>query len=85
MATATYSGVETLIWGGSDSAGKPLGTGAAYDRAEDKWTELATNGAPSERYGHVAAWDGARMIIWGGQGAGINAWRSDGFAYTPGR
>ncbi len=78
-----WSGKEFIVWGGSDAAGNPIGTGAKYDPVANTWTTMTTTGAPAPRSSHTAIWDGSRMIIWGGSGECCNNWFNDGFAYTP--
>lgn len=91
--TAVWTGKQMIVWGGlgcsRDSAGEPLlcGTGGAYDPAQDRWTALATDGAPSPRSGHSAVWTGQQMIVWGGAAArcadGSSGACADGAAYDP--
>lgn len=72
-----------VIWGGeSFPAEKPReATGAAYDPALDRWRILPK--APVDvRSGHVAAFTGKEMLVWGGQNA-KNPTLSDGAAYNP--
>jgi N-acetylneuraminic acid mutarotase len=56
-----------IIWGGLDSNGAPINTGAKYNPTTDTWTAVPTTNAPSARSYHVAVWTGTEMIIWGGQ------------------
>lgn len=45
------------------------------------WRPLATSGAPSPRYDHVAVWTGTEMIVWGGQNGAEEL--GDGARYDP--
>ena len=84
--SATWTGREMIVWGGrlaSIGGGAFLGDGAGYDPATDSWRgPIASDGAPSPRNGHAAAWTGRELIIWGGQGA-TGAYLSDGALYDP--
>ncbi len=58
-----------VVWGG-ESAGAPLGDGAAYNPSQDTWTALsATNDTPAARSGHSMVWTGSEVVIWGGEDA----------------
>jgi N-acetylneuraminic acid mutarotase len=41
-------------------------TGARYNPANNSWTALTTNNAPSGRLYHSAVWTGTEMIVYGG-------------------
>ena len=69
--SSVWTGAEMIIWGGaSDSCGDGgsglCSDGAAYDPATDRWRPLPRAGAVA-RAGHLAAWTGAEMLVWGGQ------------------
>ena len=96
---AVWSGRELLVWGGiglpEEGSGPldriierrtllaPIGDGAAYDPATDRWrplepVSLLGRGLP------IAVWDGQGMIIWGGLVVVSSpASASDGVRYTP--
>jgi hypothetical protein len=78
---AVWSGKELLVWGGIGLPGAsdnpldrvlerrtilaPIGDGAAYDPATDRWrslepVQLLGRGLPQ------AVWAGDRMLLWGG-------------------
>jgi N-acetylneuraminic acid mutarotase len=79
--TAVWTGTEMIIWGGADRVGgSNLNTGGRYDPANDIWTAVSTDGAPSARVGHTAIWTGTEMIIWGGEGVGA---LNTGSRYNP--
>jgi len=54
-----------LIWGGEDSAGAALNTGAAYNPRTNTWRPMSTCGAAAKS-GHYTVWTGSEMIVWGG-------------------
>ena len=75
--TAVWTGREVIVWGGDDALPSedtgyapvpphPLGDGAAYDVANDRWRAVARRGAPPARTGHSAIFTGTEMIVWGG-------------------
>ncbi len=76
--SAVWTGSEVLVWGGLGP--NPLGDGAAYDPATDRWHPLPTEGAPTSRGRHAAVWTGSEMIVWGGMSDRALA---DGAAYDP--
>jgi N-acetylneuraminic acid mutarotase len=80
--TAVWTGKEMIVWGGHDGTWTSrLSTGAAYDPATDTWRRVSDVGAPRGRVGHVAAWTGSRMIVWGGYDGDV--WLDDGGLYHP--
>ena len=79
--TATWTGSEMIIWGGSNF----YQTAARYSPTEKRWLDVTADGAPAGRYGHSAVWTGTQMIIWGGLGNGADLYLADGSAYTPSR
>ena len=68
--TALWTGTEMVVWGGDRPCqGCPdtsLDTGGRYDPLLDRWRPTSTTGAASARTGHVAAWTGSLMLVWGG-------------------
>jgi N-acetylneuraminic acid mutarotase len=48
----------------------------------DSWSSFTAANEPTGRYGHVSAWDGSNMIIWGGL-IGTEAYIRTGAAYNP--
>lgn len=81
--TMIWTGSAVIVWGGyGEISPNYLDSGGRYDPIADTWQPTSTTGAPSARYLHAAAWTGSRMIIWGGQGAGIDP-VGDGAAYDP--
>jgi hypothetical protein len=74
--SATWTGSEMIVWGGSFGAAA-TDTGARYDPATDSWSAMSTVDAPSVRSSHTAIWTGSELIIWGGTG------KNDGARYDP--
>jgi N-acetylneuraminic acid mutarotase len=66
--SAVWTGTEMIVWGGriGTNSGSLANTGGRYNPVTRVWTTMSTNGAPSPREYHVAAWTGSEMIIWGG-------------------
>jgi hypothetical protein len=62
--TAVWTGSEMVLWGGTQGTQSPMGDGARYQPATDRW--LAMSRGPIERDDHAAVWTGTEMIIWGG-------------------
>jgi N-acetylneuraminic acid mutarotase len=94
--SAVWTRRQMIVWGGGvigEQAEQPItqvvppGTvfddGAVYDPATNQWTLLPK--APIKaRAGHLAAWTGREMILWGGGGIGeTNIAYNDGAAYDP--
>ncbi len=73
--TATWTGTELIVWGGSAYERAPLpdsgelltfrDDGAAYDPAAGTWRAVAPAPVPA-RSGHTAVWTGTEVIVWGG-------------------
>lgn len=96
LHTAVWTGSKMLVWGGCSSnqqsggaggecAVATFGDGRAFDPGTNLWTVINPTGAPSARRSHTAAWDGNRMLVWGGTVG--TAWHTadlaDGAAYNP--
>lgn len=80
---AAWCGDRLLIWGGQGAGGALLKSGAQMLFAADlplKWIEMSSNGCPSARRWHTAAWTGDRFVIWGGENNGA---LGDGAEYNP--
>ncbi|MCY1046251.1 hypothetical protein OV208_33385 [Corallococcus sp. bb12-1] len=70
LHTAVWTGQRMLVWGGVGCGERPqlpCGDGAAYAPDTDTWSALPTQGAPSARGWHTAAWTGQGMLVWGGE------------------
>jgi hypothetical protein len=65
--SSVWSGTELLVYGGIPG---PVGVsgGERHDFAGDTWSQFAPEPPPGApyRWGHVAAWIGAEMLVWGG-------------------
>lgn len=74
---------ELIVWGGGNTMGDdwfPFADGGAYQPATDSWRVIAASPLAA-RSSHAAAWDGKRMIVFGGtSGSGVF---SDAAAYDP--
>lgn len=84
---AAWTGREWIVWGGLESfASNGLTDGARYDPFADRWTPIATAGAPSGRYDESAVWTGGRMVVWGGYSlsGAADPYLRDGYRYDPG-
>jgi hypothetical protein len=55
--------------------------GARYNFATDTWNGVSTAGAPSARRRHSLLWTGSRLLVWGGDFAGVV---DTGGIYNPG-
>jgi N-acetylneuraminic acid mutarotase len=87
--TAVWTGRLMIVWGGmatrcADGSSGACNDGAAYDPAADQWRPLAVSSVAAARAGHVAAWTGSSMVVWGGTGAGAaEASLMNGVTFTP--
>ena len=69
-----WTGSELIVWSGSTSAsfvhrcGTYVADGARYDPAIDRWSPVATDGAPIGSWDPAAIWTGKELILWGGEG-----------------
>jgi len=95
--TATWTGAEMIVWGGSTTHVLSPGAigvtprsyqgrlnNARYNPATDTWTAMpvdALGSANVERMNHTAVWTGTQLIIWGGHGSCSQL--GDGGIYTP--
>jgi len=68
--TTVWSGTNMIVWGGlGGPAGDPTfpADGGRYDPVADAWSPTQFGGGNVQaRFGHVAVWTGARMVVWGG-------------------
>lgn len=72
-ATVVWTGAGVLVWGGETVSGGDA-TGA-YLRCDAGGNPLAWEALPmlsgfAGRSGHVSAWDGQRLMVWGGRSMG---------------
>jgi N-acetylneuraminic acid mutarotase len=63
---AVWTGLEMLVWGGSNSDGVFLADGGLYDPHTDSWRPMAVEGTPSSYFRFQAVWTGTELIVWGG-------------------
>lgn len=62
-----WAGNKAIVWGGGLlTSNVTYNTGGVYDLATNTWTAMTTTGAPSKRHACVSAWNGSKMLIWGG-------------------
>lgn len=83
-----WTGDLMIVWGGKDlAADAAFGDGAMLNPRTGSWTPVSMENAPSKRWGHVAAWTGKRMLIWGGRGGadtlGAGQHLGDGAQFDP--
>ena len=69
-ATMIWTGNALIVWGGFSNTGHwASGAVLSFDAqgVPGVWTNLAAPSGFSGRMGHVSAWDGQRLIVWGGR------------------
>jgi hypothetical protein len=69
-ATMIWTGNALIVWGGFSNTGHwASGAVLSFDTqgVPGVWTNLAAPLGFSGRMGHVSAWDGQRLIVWGGR------------------
>jgi hypothetical protein len=72
LAAAVWSGSWVLLWGGGPfGSAVAYGDGKIFKPSPNKWQSMSGDGAPSPRRNPVAVWTGTRMLIWGGEAAGL--------------
>jgi hypothetical protein len=71
-ATMIWTGSALIVWGGQSRNGN-LASGAIlpFDAqgVPGEWAQLPTPPGISGRVAHVSAWDGKRLMVWGGIGS----------------
>lgn len=83
-AAATAIGTSVFIWGGSDSSGGVLDSGAIYDPVVDTWTPIAKDAyTPTARVLATAVWTGSVVVVFGGSDAAGATPYKDGAIYDP--
>ncbi len=80
---AVAMGRSVFIWGGRDSTGAALDTGAIYSPETDSWVLVNQTGAPPPRSLATAVWTGNVVIVFGGVDASGNNLLRDAYAYDP--
>ncbi len=63
-SSAVWTGRYLIVLGGLGEDLDPHGR--RYDPSTDTWSPISSENAPSPRWGHMAAWTGHEMLIWGG-------------------
>ena len=69
--TAVWTGSEKIIFGGRNSSGTILNSGAMYDPAGNTWIYMSPPSWVYTRVGHTANWTGTRMLVFGGWGNSV--------------
>ena len=83
-AAAVALGKSVFIWGGSDSSGAVLDSGAIYSPATDSWTPLPKDAStPTARVLASAVWTGSVVLVFGGSDATGSVAYKDGALYDP--
>ena len=80
-ASAAWTGVSMVVWGGSAVTG-PVSTGGVFDPTTNTWLATPSADVPAARSGAGTLWMGTSMLIWGGVGNSGVHW-NDGAIYTP--
>ena len=90
-----WTGDRWFVWGGVSRSTtddppkmyleKLLADGALYDPAADRWTPIASKGAPAGRLFASVGWTGSRVFVFGGRGSitSNDSWYTDGALYDP--
>lgn len=82
LHTAVWTGETMLVWGGRQDAAVWLrGNGAEYEPTRRAWSPVPEADPRMPRMGHVAAWTGEELLIWGG--FDNRRARGDGAAFRP--
>jgi N-acetylneuraminic acid mutarotase len=76
---ASLSGLNGVF---ASSNSQQSGYTKIHSLAGDSWSSFDAANEPTGRYGHVSAWDGSSMVIWGGL-IGTEAYIRTGAAYNP--
>jgi Kelch motif protein len=77
-------GKSVFIWGGSDSSGAVLDSGAIYSTMTDTWTAVAKDTyTPTARVFATAVWTGSVVVVFGGSDASGATPYKDGAVYDP--
>jgi N-acetylneuraminic acid mutarotase len=80
--TATWTGSEMVIWGGS-AFGGTVGYGEGrYHAATDTWLPASSPGSSGRRTRAVSVWTGTHVMVWGGVNSSGTR-QKDGVLYSP--
>lgn len=72
---------ELLVWGGVNSGGTAVNTGAKYNPSSNTWTTMSASGLTARKFVH-SLWTGTVWIIWGGLN-NSDAYLGSGSRYNP--
>lgn len=80
-----WTGTDLIVWGGFNSAGVSLNTGAIYNKGTNTWTTMSTVNAPSARATTTkGVWTGTHFVVFGGiENFGTETFATDGGIYDP--
>lgn len=79
-----WTGARLLVWGGRTPGSlRPLGDGASYDPAADRWRPMSSVNAPSPRTEATIAWTGRKLVVVGGSTQPGGPPLHDGAIYDP--
>lgn len=80
---ALWTGSEMIVWGGSiNTFSQAYNNGARYNPANNTWTVMSSNNAPTGRAWPLGVWTGTEMIVWGGFNS-TNTTLNTGGRYNP--
>jgi hypothetical protein len=83
-AASVAMGDSVFVWGGSDSAGGVLDSGAIYSPTTDTWTSVAKDAyTPTARVLATAVWTGSVVVVFGGSDASGATPYNNGAVYDP--
>jgi len=83
-AASVAMGKSVFIWGGSDSSGAVLDSGAIYSPATDSWALVPKDAqTPTARVLASAVWTGSVVVVFGGSDATGATPYNDGAVYDP--
>ena len=75
---------KVFVWGGVDTNGNELRSGAIYDPALDVWQNVAIDAnTPSARELATAVWTGSAVLVFGGRNGGGAVALKDAALYDP--
>ena len=69
-ATMIWTGKSLIVWGGFSNTGQWASGAVLSFNAQGEpgaWTDLVAPSGFSGRAGHVSAWDGQHLLVWGGR------------------
>lgn len=86
-ASGAWDGEHLIVWGGW-TGGPYENTGGMWSpksgAANNGWTSITMQNAPSARSFHAGVWTGHELLVWGGCGGdGCNQFLGDGGRFAP--